>query len=358
MADFMTVLAASQKPAPNAAHGKALAGLLPEGLFENVLTAQLGVAADRPELLPALSTALPQTFSEQISLADKTLARKSPQIAGAGMEPVTESALMPPAFAGPVDRDRPAIETSEEGEIRATPHVTREVRTKAVADMAATPAVAAAGQRQELPLTQQVQGGATGQAGTQPEDSAELSPLLAATAAPTESARSPDASTLAATRQLGQIDHAARAADAPVRTTVETPVRSQGFPAEFSEKIVWLVGRQSQVADLSLNPPQLGSLEVRLSLSGGEAGAQFYSPHPLVRDAIEAALPKLRELMAQAGITLGDAQVRDEAFSRGEAGGNAARSGFGGAGDEVATSLAPVAAGAVRTGQGLIDLYA
>jgi flagellar hook-length control protein FliK len=51
-------------------------------------------------------------------------------------------------------------------------------------------------------------------------------------------------------------------------------------------------------------------------MSGGEAGAQFYSPHASVRDAIESALPKLREMMAEAGVTLGQAQVRDEALPR------------------------------------------
>lgn len=378
MADFMTVLAASQKLTPGGAHGKALAGLLPEGLFGNVLSARLGAATDTQELaqelLPALPMALPQASSEQITLAEPTPVRKPAQNSDAATATATATAvavavadqtagsvLIPPALTAPVETDKAAAAVaSEEGEDEppATPRVMRDGRTRVAPEMAATPAAATVGQRQELPLTQPLQGAGTLQTGVRTEGAVELSPLQAATAAPLESLKSPDASTAAAARQLGQFEHAARTAEVPVRATVESSVRSQTFPAEFSEKIVWLAGRQSQVADLSLNPPQLGSLEVRLSLSGGEAGAQFYSPHPLVRDAIEAALPKLREMMAQAGIALGDAQVRDEAFSRGEAGGKAARAGSGETGDAGVASLAHTSVGASRSGQGLIDLYA
>jgi flagellar hook-length control protein FliK len=101
-----------------------------------------------------------------------------------------------------------------------------------------------------------------------------------------------------------------------VQLSIDVPVRSPMFPQELGERMVWLSSRQGQVADITLNPPHLGPLEVKLSLSGGEAGAQFFSPHAQVRDAIEAALPKLREMMAEAGVTLGQAQVRDESFSR------------------------------------------
>lgn len=354
MADFMTVLAASQKQAPTAAHGKALAGLLPEGLFENVLSAQMG-AAETPSLLP------PLLLAEQVTLADQPLARKPPPPQLVEADKAADVALLPIAVANvavrPVsatDADEPAAELA--------PRVLRNMQSK-TAPEAATSAAPGLGLRQELPLTPAQQALALGgaQAGSQGaalmEGGGEVLPPLTAVTTPVEAGRPLDPSVLAATRQLGPLEQTARSAETPIRATLDAPLRSQGFPAEFSEKIVWLVGRQAQSADLSLNPPQLGALEVRLSLSGGEAGAQFYSPNPLVREAIESALPKLRELMAQAGITLGDAQVRDEAFSRGEAG-EGARAGNNPAADEANAALAPLVGGVVRAGQGLIDLYA
>ncbi len=92
---------------------------------------------------------------------------------------------------------------------------------------------------------------------------------------------------------------------------------------EFSQKIVWLAHQQHQVAELRLNPAHLGPVEIMLSLTGdngGLASAQFVSPHLAVREAIEAALPRLREMMAESGIQLGDVMVGAESFQRQEQG--------------------------------------
>jgi flagellar hook-length control protein FliK len=90
---------------------------------------------------------------------------------------------------------------------------------------------------------------------------------------------------------------------------------------EFAQKIVWLAHQQHQVAELRLNPAHLGPVEIMLSLTGdngGLASAQFVSPHLAVREAIEAALPRLREMMAENGIQLGDVMVGAESFQRQE----------------------------------------
>lgn len=42
----------------------------------------------------------------------------------------------------------------------------------------------------------------------------------------------------------------------------------------------------------------------------------FTSPHAAVREAIEQALPKLREMLADNGIMLGNATVSDQASRR------------------------------------------
>lgn len=154
-------------------------------------------------------------------------------------------------------------------------------------------------------------------------------------------------------------DHLLRHAEAKVNVAVDAPVRTGAFAAEFGEKMVWLAGRNSQWAELSLNPPHLGSVEVRLSMSGGEAGAQFFSPNPGVREAIEAALPKLRELMAEAGINLGQASVREEGFQQRDGTDAKAQAGVSPAGE----SFGQVQQGgeaslrALRSGLGLVDLY-
>jgi flagellar hook-length control protein FliK len=95
---------------------------------------------------------------------------------------------------------------------------------------------------------------------------------------------------------------------------VETPVSQPRWGDEFGQKIVWLAtSGTDQTAELHLNPPQLGPLDVVIKVSGDQATALFTSPHAAVREAVEQAIPKLRDMMADNGIMLGNATVSDQA---------------------------------------------
>ena len=61
-----------------------------------------------------------------------------------------------------------------------------------------------------------------------------------------------------------------------------------------------------------MNPPNLGPLDVVLKISDNQATALFTSPHAAVREAVENALPKLREILADNGIMLGNTTVSDQ----------------------------------------------
>lgn len=99
---------------------------------------------------------------------------------------------------------------------------------------------------------------------------------------------------------------------------VAAPVGSQTWAAELGQRVVMLARSDVQSAQITVHPANLGPIEVRLSLNGGEATAVFVSPHSDVREALETALPRLREMFASAGIELGQAQVNSQ--SRGSAG--------------------------------------
>jgi flagellar hook-length control protein FliK len=100
---------------------------------------------------------------------------------------------------------------------------------------------------------------------------------------------------------------------AEIQQAIATPLGSSGWADEFSQKIVWMNTQQNQIAELHLNPPDLGPLNVVLKISDNQLTAQFTSPHSAVRDAVENALPKLREILADNNISLGNATVSDQA---------------------------------------------
>lgn len=86
---------------------------------------------------------------------------------------------------------------------------------------------------------------------------------------------------------------------------VGTPAWDQAL----GQKVVWMVTGDQQSASLTLNPPDLGPLQVVLNVSNAQANATFIAAQPEVRQALEAAMPKLREMLGDAGIQLGQAMV-------------------------------------------------
>jgi len=123
------------------------------------------------------------------------------------------------------------------------------------------------------------------------------------------SAPQPNATPLAAPQ--APVSHLANV-NSPIPVSINTPVANQAWADEFSQKIVWVTSQHGQSAELRLNPPQLGPLEVLIKVNGDQATALFTSSHAVVRDAIEQAMPKLREMLADNGIMLGNATVSDQ----------------------------------------------
>jgi flagellar hook-length control protein FliK len=94
-------------------------------------------------------------------------------------------------------------------------------------------------------------------------------------------------------------------------------VGSKGWDQAIGQKIVWMVAGGEQSAQLTLNPPELGPVQVVLSISDNFVDASFVSSHLDVREAIEAAAPKLREMMDNAGISLSGFSVSAESAQSG-----------------------------------------
>lgn len=106
---------------------------------------------------------------------------------------------------------------------------------------------------------------------------------------------------------------AAKAEVAPAQLHIPVPVtQQQRWQDAFNQKVVWITGNQVQSAELQLNPIGLGPVEVRLDLQQDQANLVFLSSHQNVRDVIQAALPKLQEMLNNQGINMGSVHVGAE----------------------------------------------
>ncbi|MBE3023368.1 flagellar hook-length control protein FliK [Janthinobacterium sp. BJB1] len=171
-----------------------------------------------------------------------------------------------------------------------------------------------------------------------------------------------DLSRLAAQLQPGALQQAAAAAAVPadkLAGRVGTPAWDQ----QLGQKVVWMAAGGDQSATLTLNPPDLGPLQVVLTVTNDQADAAFMSAQPEVRQALEAAMPRLREMMSEAGIAFGSATVsagtpeqqnHGERAAPGERRGNG--QGGGASGGEIA--IAPAAAGRSRPSLSAVDTFA
>ena len=90
---------------------------------------------------------------------------------------------------------------------------------------------------------------------------------------------------------------------------ISTHLRDSLWSQQFSEKIIWLSKNGQQSAQININPPELGPVQITLNLSGDQAKLVFASPHAEVRQAIESALPQLKEMLSATGISLGQTNV-------------------------------------------------
>lgn len=105
-------------------------------------------------------------------------------------------------------------------------------------------------------------------------------------------------------------ERAASHAEAPkLILDSKLPLMSPLFADRFVEQVTILVDHGIKQAQLSLNPADLGPIQIRITLSEDAASVQFASHHGVVREAMLDALPKLREMLESAGFRLSDSGV-------------------------------------------------
>lgn len=93
---------------------------------------------------------------------------------------------------------------------------------------------------------------------------------------------------------------------------VNVPVGTAQWADEIGSRLTMMVDQGKHTASLRLSPEHLGPLEVRITMNGDQASVQFGAAHADTRNAIENALPRLREMFASQGLLLSDANVSRE----------------------------------------------
>jgi len=144
---------------------------------------------------------------------------------------------------------------------------------------------------------------------------------------------------------------------------VTIPPENPAWSSFVGDRVQWMVGQDIQQAHIKMNPPELGVLEISIQVGHDkQTTVSFSSPHAQVRDALESATPRLREMFGENGLSLGDVNVSQQSMSQqqhAQRDETAARS-FQNKRAGIATDAAVAvdSSQAISQGSGMLDLYA
>jgi len=110
---------------------------------------------------------------------------------------------------------------------------------------------------------------------------------------------------------------------------------------KVSEQVQMMMSKNLKNIDIRLDPPELGRMQIRMSMNNDVASVHFTVSNPQAREMVEQAMPRLREMMAQQGLQLSDSSVQQQnsgsqqrQYAAGNEGGSTAGNGGSLAGDE------------------------
>ena len=125
---------------------------------------------------------------------------------------------------------------------------------------------------------------------------------------------------------------------------------------QIAEKIRWMVNGRQSMAEIRLDPPEMGSMQIRLNVSGDSASVSFVVQSQQAKEALNEAMPRLRDMFSEQGLDLGESFVSQQ--NSGEAGdGEFADQQGGGFGESADDETKSQETHVVRPAKGLIDDY-
>lgn len=81
---------------------------------------------------------------------------------------------------------------------------------------------------------------------------------------------------------------------------------------QMAERVQMMMSKNLKNIDIRLDPPELGRMQIRMNMNGDGATVHFTVANQQARDVLEQSMPRLREMLAQQGVQLGDTSVQQQ----------------------------------------------
>jgi len=100
--------------------------------------------------------------------------------------------------------------------------------------------------------------------------------------------------------------------DSPALTK---PLTHPDWSKDLGNQIIWMNNKELSTAEIRINPEHLGPISVRIDLTQDQASVQFTAQHAEVKEALEASIPKLREMLGTQQLNLTNITISQGATS-------------------------------------------
>lgn len=105
----------------------------------------------------------------------------------------------------------------------------------------------------------------------------------------------------------------------PTQATLEQTPGTQAFTAALGAQLSVWVSEGVEMAQLELNPRDLGPIEVRIAMRDGQARIELGADVSSTRDALAQALPALSEALGDVGVQLAGSGLSDHSNAQRQA---------------------------------------
>jgi len=109
--------------------------------------------------------------------------------------------------------------------------------------------------------------------------------------------------------QLPKLEHASQAKN-EVMLRENILFNKQEMATHMQQQIGIMMSKNMKSIDIRLDPPELGAMQIKLTMNNDQAAVSFVVSNQQAKDALEASLPKLRELLEQQGMDLAESDVQ------------------------------------------------
>ncbi|WP_434339925.1 flagellar hook-length control protein FliK [Motilimonas cestriensis] len=104
---------------------------------------------------------------------------------------------------------------------------------------------------------------------------------------------------------------------------------SREAPTIMRERITMMMNKGIGQAEIRLDPAELGSMHVKLSMQNDQLSVSIQTTQPQSKELLDQHMPRLREMLTQQGINLGESHVSQQQSGSQQGGDSAQGSGSG-----------------------------